>query len=117
MNLADATTAKSYAKWWYRFFLAWQIVHWFLLLLITAGSAAAASNVAAGLKGMEAVLPLIVAVVGAIYAAFNPSQRAEAYRDAWLVFNRSVLLGKPDEEIVAAYLLGEEIIGRKPPAG
>lgn len=104
----NAELANSYRPKWYASFLVWQIIDWTLLLIITAGSAAAASKFSGS---HTESLSLTVAIVGAVYAAFNPNQRAEAYREAWLILNAAVMLNKSGDDIVKAYLRGEQIIG------
>jgi hypothetical protein len=112
MSEPKSEEAASYRPRWYKLFMTWQIIHWTLLVLVTGGSAAVASA-AIGTTNKDP-LALAVAVVGAIYAALNPGQRAEAYREAWFILNAAVLNGDEGKAIVDAYKRGEEIIGRRP---
>jgi hypothetical protein len=109
MSAPNIAAAVSYRDAWYHLFVIWRFTHWTLLILLTGGSAAVAST--AIKSPFKDWLALFVAVIGAIFAAVNPGQRADAYREAWVTLNIAAISGG---DVVTAYSKGEDIISEHP---
>ncbi|WP_157080468.1 hypothetical protein [Methylobacterium variabile] len=110
MSSEAADAVFSLRMQWYTLYMIWQIIYWFSIIIITAGSAIVASKWRR-VENIRDQIALLVAITSALHAIIDPGQRANSYRLAWVGMNLAYFkeMSLP-EATFKAIAQGEEII-------
>jgi hypothetical protein len=107
---SEETDVKGRRDAWFKYFQRWQYFSWGLLVFISGGSAAVASQIVPPV--VRDGVALAVALCAALLATLQPQRRAQAYRQAWIAIDLAIKASaRVAPDMLDAIRKGENIIG------